>query len=204
MTDRARSTRRRPLGALLVALIAAALVGAIATWPAASQSSLLTGCDNDGLLTGVQGGSSPINQSCFNSPSVSWLRNGVPGPAGPRGDRGERGRRGQVGRDGRAGEDGVAGAPGPNGAPGSVSAYDVSSSSTRDATGDLVAEARCDPGDAVLGGGFETDGVVRSSLAFGEPTLEGWRVVARPGATATLTVTVVCSDAAPRHEDAAS
>jgi hypothetical protein len=202
MTDRARSTGRRPLGALLVALTAAALLGAIATWPAASQSSLLTGCDNDGLLTGVQGGGSPISQSCFNSPSVSWLRNGVPGPNGTRGERGERGRRGQVGPDGRAGEDGAMGAPGQDGAPGSVSAYDVSGSASLDAAGNLVAEARCDLGDAVLGGGFETDGVVRSSLALGEPTLEGWRVVALPDATSTLTVSVVCSDAAPRREDA--
>lgn len=203
MTDRVRSRLRRPLGALLVALTAAGIVGAMGTWPAASQSSLLTGCDNDGLLTGVQGGSDPIDQSCFNSPSVSWLRNGVPGPAGTKGDRGERGRRGQIGRDGRAGEDGTAGAPGPAGAPGSVTAYDVSGGATQDAAGDLVAEARCDPGDSVLSGGFETDGVVRSSLAFGERRLEGWRVVAVPGATATLTVTVVCSDAAPRHVAAA-
>src|SRR4029079_11009844 len=89
--------------------------------------------------------------------------------------------------------------PGPDGAPGTVSAYSVSGSASLDAAGDLVAEARCDPGDAVLGGGFETDSLIRSSVAFGEPTLEGWRAVALPDAATRLTVDVICSDAAPRH-----
>jgi hypothetical protein len=70
--------------------------------------------------------------------------------------------------------------------------------------GTLQAEARCDVGDVVLGGGFETDGVVRSSLAFGEPRLEGWRVVARPDGGTRLVVNVVCSDVEPLHEGAAA
>ena len=53
----------------------------------------------------------------------------------------------------------------------------------------------------MLGGGFETDGVVTSSLAVGEPTLQGWRVVARPGSSMGLVVDVVCSDVPPLHEE---
>jgi hypothetical protein len=76
----------------------------------------------------------------------------------------------------------------------------MSSEGELGADGLLVAEVRCDAGDAVLGGGFETDAMVRSSMAFGDPRLEGWRVVARPDDGSRLVVNVVCSDVGPLHE----
>jgi hypothetical protein len=81
-----------------------------------------------------------------------------------------------------------------------VTAYTMTSEGELGADGQLVGEARCDDGDAVLSGGFETDGVVRSSMAFGDPRLEGWRVVARPERGTRLLVDVICSDVAPLHE----
>jgi hypothetical protein len=85
-----------------------------------------------------------------------------------------------------------------------VQAYTVSGEGRIAADGSLVAEARCDDGDAVLSGGFETDAVVRSSLAVGAPMLHGWRVVALPDLGTSLIASVTCSDVAPIHEAAST
>jgi hypothetical protein len=187
------------------------IVATLGPWPVAGQGGgMLTGCSfSGGVLTGVQSGGSPMPQVCIfvEGPApiaVSWFRNALPGPTGPRGERGERGRRGEVGRDGPAGEEGPPGAPGLPGRQGTVGAYTVSAEGAIDADGSLVAEARCDEDDVVLGGGFESDGLVRSSMAFGEPRLLGWRAVASPAAGGRLSVSVVCSDLEPLHVEEAA
>lgn len=200
MASRSGPPRRRASVAIMLAAVLALVVATVGPWPAAGQGSgLLTGCVVDRVLTGVRAGSAPVGATCAGSPSVTWLRDGVPGPAGPRGPRGDRGRRGQAGRDGADGQAGSKGPKGAPGTPGTVAAYTLSSDATLGEDGLLVAEARCDEGDVVIGGGFETDGAVRSSLAFGEPMLEGWRVVALPGSSMRLVVDVVCSDVEPAH-----
>jgi hypothetical protein len=203
MPPRARSPRRRPPASLALAAMLALVVCSVGPGPVLAQGGLVSGCSDDGLLTGVQYGGAPVPQSCASSTTITWQRDAMPGPMGPRGDRGERGRRGEPGRDGAAGATGPAGDPGQPGAPGTLIAYAVTSLGAPRSDGSLVAEATCDPGDVVLGGGFETDGVVRSSLAFGDPVLVGWRAVARAAVGTTLSVNVVCSDAEPLHEQVA-
>jgi hypothetical protein len=176
-------------------------VTALANWPAASQSSTFTGCIYDGMLSGVQSGNTPNLATCTDPPRpvVRWSRNGFVGPQGQRGPRGERGRKGEVGRAGPDGPDGEQGPVGAAGSPGTLVAYDVSSDAIPQADGTLMAEARCDEDDVVLAGGFATDGVVKSSLGFGEPQLVGWRAVVASEGASSLTVTVVCSDLDPVH-----
>jgi hypothetical protein len=185
----------------VVAVTAAALVTALANWPAASQSSTFTGCIYDGILAGVQPGDTPNIGTCTDPqrPIVRWSRNGFVGPQGERGRRGERGRQGAAGRDGQDGAAGKQGPPGAPGAAGSLVAYDVTNEAVLQDDGTFVAEARCDEDDGVLAGGFATDGVVRSSMGFGEPRLVGWRAVAAAEGATSLTVTVVCSDRDPAH-----
>lgn len=204
-TDRSHGPAVAVGAVVAIVALAALLVAMLGPGPAAGQGSIYTGCINSDqynrMLTGVQPGSAPDINSCEGWPTVSWSRSGSVGPAGPRGRQGDRGREGPRGRAGQDGEDGVQGPPGVDGAPGTVQAYTVSSAGALEVSGSLVAEARCDDGDAVLGGGFESDAVMRSSLAFGEPRLEGWRAIARPDSGTTLVVSVVCSDLGPRHAE---
>jgi hypothetical protein len=199
MPGRARFPRPRTRSSLAFAALATLILATVGPWPVAGQGGMITGCSNDGLLTGVRAGTTPIQFSCFASPTVTWFRNGIQGLPGPRGPRGERGRRGPAGRDGADGAPGPQGLAGAPGARGTVIAYTVTSEGSLADDGSLTGVAFCDDEDVVLGGGFETDGVVRASLAFGEPRLEGWRAVVLPGASA-LTVDVVCSDLEPLHE----
>jgi hypothetical protein len=191
---------------VVVAVVITLVVGvAVAPWATTAQGPRFTGCAafSEQQLAYVRGGGMPMGEcDPATQPIVSWYRNAVVGPTGPQGPRGERGRRGEAGREGPAGPAGPGGLPGDPGPQGSVTVYTVVSDDAVAAEDQsLVAEARCDTGDAVLGGGFDTAGIVRSSLAFGEPELVGWRVVARLVGEAILVVNVVCADAEPLHEE---
>jgi hypothetical protein len=196
-----RSTPRGYARIALVAAVAALLAALIA--PSATivaQGGLYSACIVDGTLSNARAGNSPMAGCPGGAQVVRWYVEGAPGPAGPRGVRGARG---VVGKDGRVGRDGADGARGPSGSagrPATVRTYAIESEVIETIDGRLVAEARCDAGDAVLGGGFDTNGTVQSSFGFGEPALTGWRATALATADTSLVSRVICSDRTPLHE----
>lgn len=179
--------------AALIATMVAAGAG-----PASAQT-IYTGCLVDSQLTSVRVGNSPM-AGCGGYQVVSWYRDGRPGRVGGKGVKGERGKKGETGRDGQQGQTGPQGPAGADGDPGSVRTYTVQAAGSIDGAR-FVALAACDPGDTVLGGGFETDGVILASIGDGSDTLTGWRAEADAASASSLTVSVVCSDRAPLHRD---
>jgi len=209
----AQPKRRRHRFGAATACVALIATMVAAGSGAASAQTIYTGCLTDGQLTGVQVGNSPMTvaamtvaapapPACGGGPAVSWYRDGQPGRAGAKGVKGERGKKGQVGADGKQGKTGPQGADGAEGDPSSVRTYTVVAGGS--IAGDrLVALADCDAGDAVLGGGFETDGVILTSIGDGAETLTGWRAEADAASASSLTARVVCSDLDPLHGDPA-
>ena len=131
---------------------------------------------------------------------------GPQGPAGPKGDRGPEGDRGFSGPQGEPGPRGPQGPKGNPGEPGTLQTYAVTQTETGPGGGLLVAEAMCDAGDVVTGGGFDTDRVILASVGNGGDPPTGWRTVARsgPDEPITLTAYAICADSPPMRAPAGS
>jgi hypothetical protein len=184
-----------------VACAALIVTMAVAGSGATVAQTIYTGCLTDSQLSSVRVGSSPM-AGCDGGQAVSWYRDGRPGKAGVTGVKGERGKKGRTGPDGQQGKTGAQGPAGTDGDPSSVRTYTVEAIGS--IAGDrLVALADCDAGDAVLGGGFETDGVILTSIGDGAETLTGWRAEADAGSATSLSANVICSDRAPLHPEPA-
>lgn len=124
---------------------------------------------------------------------------GSQGPAGPQGERGPAGGTGPAGAVGEPGPRGAQGPRGEPGEPGSLVTYAVTSTVSESSGGLLVAEAPCDQGDVVTGGGFDTTGLILVSIGGGGDPPTSWRAVAKPGddELAQLTAYAICADSPP-------
>ena len=129
---------------------------------------------------------------------------GPQGPVGRQGEQGPRGEMGAVGQRGEQGPHGVQGPPGEPGEPGSLVTYSVTATVSEGSGGLLAAEASCDQGDVVTGGGFDTTGTILVSIGSGGEPPTGWRAVAKPGPDepARLTAFAICADSLPTHRAA--
>ena len=107
-----------------------------------------------------------------------------------------------MGQRGAPGPRGIQGPPGEPGEPGSLITYSVTSTVSQGTGGLLVAEATCDLGDVVTGGGFDTTGTILVSIGSGgePPHLHGVRWLDQGSdAPAVLTTFAVCADSIPLH-----
>jgi hypothetical protein len=76
-----------------------------------------------------------------------------------------------------------------------------SSATTTGSGGRLLAvEASCRSGDLATGGGFDTDGIILSSMGIGGDSPTGWRALALSDedVETRLTVMAVCTGSAPK------
>ncbi len=207
-------------GLQLIALaLALALVGGtiLIALPVLAAGPVYSGCIVDGTLRRVTIGT---NAPCTSGVRILWNVPGTKGPRGPQGARGAqgnkgakgvKGRTGKVGpdgADGADGKDGKNGLRGPVGPPGQQgSALDVQTyvvtAAAGESGGSLTASVSCEEGDLATGGGFETDGTIRTSLGSGSPSPTGWRAATSaedPGSS--LKVHVVCADLDATDESA--
>ena len=179
--------------------------------------------DRDDNRTGTQGPPGPIGPQ--GPPGPAGGQTGPQGPQGPPGVPGPQGERGLSGATGMTGPastvPGPKGIPGTNGAQGSpgitflngTNVY-LNTTTTVPPPGTIVSvfgEARCDPGDFVVNGGYRIipfGGQTRHDIdrpfvgEFGSPPGEGWESIllyirSNPNDTMFLNVHAFCYDNPP-------
>jgi hypothetical protein len=139
---------------------------------------------------------------------------GPQGPPGPQGLPGANGTTGATGPQGPQGDTGATGATGPQGiqgiqGPSGLNQLNLTNlyfvEGTPDNTAPYFSTARCEPGDFVLGGGFNKGesepGIssIQGETSSPAPGLTSWIATAEIGTDAILTARAVCFDNSPPH-----
>jgi hypothetical protein len=170
----------------MIAAAAALLLGAGGAWAAITITSPASDGRIYACYTLDKGAIRLVNKgaACKNGErALSWNQTGPQGPAGPQGSTGPRGATGPQGATGPHGATGLPGATGPQGPIGPAGAtgpqgppgpqgepapVELANGSIYAATGGNAADspqatAACNPGDRLLGGGY--------NVGFGKPNV---------------------------------
>jgi hypothetical protein len=138
------------------AVVAAASFSGVALVGAhGGDATLVHGCvatDGTLRLLGEPGASCDVSET-----ALDWRQGGLPGPAGPQG---------------------AAGDAGPSGASGRGLVFRRVQRTESFPTKREAMTLDCDPGEQAVGGGYESDGVLKTVVRENQPTLgfRGWRV----------------------------